>query len=441
MRTPKRALAGLVALLVLAGAAAFLITNRRAGPSLPELPPPALGDAVPFVQEQIRDAYSAFLEEPRDLEANVKIATVLHAYGHLDLAVIAYRRASLLAPRDFRWAYLLGMAQAAAGARAEATSTLAHAITLDDRDYTPARIHLAELLLESGELEPSGRLLEGVLAHEPDMPIAHYHYGRLLARRGDLERAVKHLGRAVALSPRYGPAHYALAIAYRELEDGERAQHHLERYQSCRDEKAPVKDQLLFEVEMLNDGPAKRLERAESLATAGHLEASIREYLRVLEIDPSNLAAHSWLIRLYGKSGDLAKAREHYRRALEVNPDWSEGHAHFGAVLLHHHRFEEAVGVLSASARGNPYSAEARSQLGLAYEGVGDLQKAIRTFLHALEIEPNNLAANARVGLLLLKRGTPSAAIPHLELAYREARAQGQDALAKQIGAALEKAR
>ena len=87
-------------------------------------------------------------------------------------------------------------------------------------DYLPARVGLAEALLESGALEESQRLFEGLIAEPRAEPAAELGLGRLDALKGRNDLAIAHFQRAIALFPEFGAAYYALGAVVRALRDG-----------------------------------------------------------------------------------------------------------------------------------------------------------------------------------------------------------------------------
>jgi len=113
----------------------------------------------PAVAEQIRLAREETRHKPRDAEAFGKLGMIFQVYGKYELAETCYGRARALAPRSFRWTYYLGNVEGWLGKYSEAVSYVQEALTIDP-GYAPARVRLAQLLFESGDMEQSARLYE-----------------------------------------------------------------------------------------------------------------------------------------------------------------------------------------------------------------------------------------------------------------------------------------
>ncbi len=267
---------------------------------------------------------------------------VLQTYEDYELAVTCYTMAHNLAPNEFRWLYLLGVSQMALGKQREAARTLRDAVRLKPED-APARLKLADALLAAGELTESRALYETLLARQGDLSQAHYGLGRINAAQRNPSAAVEYLRKALELFPQYGAAHYALALALRDLGDAAKASEHLALHQKFKTVRPPLADPILREVANLNQGATERIRRGIELEAAGRLEESIAEHERALEINPHLTQAHINLIQLYGRSNNAARAEEHYRAVVALDPNLAESHYNFGVMLAGQHRQTEAL--------------------------------------------------------------------------------------------------
>ena len=153
---------------------------------------------------------------------------MLHAWEQWDGAHQAYARAQALAPRAFEWPYLDAVVLQRLARHAESAARLRQALAASP-GYLPARVKLAEALLEAGDLDESQRLFDALVREPAAEPAAEFGLGRIAAAKGLHDAAVTHLQRAVALFPEWGAAYYALALSYRALGRRDEAQRALER--------------------------------------------------------------------------------------------------------------------------------------------------------------------------------------------------------------------
>ena len=170
------------------------------------------------------------MSRPSDVDAVGTLARTLHAWDQWGAAHDAYLRAQALAPRAVEWPYLDGVALQRLARPVEAAARFDDVLRRTP-DNLPARVRLAEALLDSGNLDRAEQLYDALRREPAAAPVAEWGLGRIAAARDRPELAVTHLERAVALFPEYGAAHYALALSYRALGRREAAERALELHQ------------------------------------------------------------------------------------------------------------------------------------------------------------------------------------------------------------------
>ena len=82
--------------------------------------------------------------------------------------------------------------------------------------------------------------------------------------------------------------------------------------------------------------------------------------------------------------GDSAGAEQAYRRALEADPRSADAANGMGVLLVQSHRAPEAVAWFERALAGAPAFTEARLNLGIAYQEVGNRDKAIDAYRRVL---------------------------------------------------------
>jgi tetratricopeptide (TPR) repeat protein len=137
---------------------------------------------------------------PNDAEAVGALARLLHAWEQWEAAHEAYARAQSLAPKTFAWHYLDAIVLQRLARQTEAAARLEQALTISPDDL-PARVKLAEALLEAGNIERSQRLFDALRRVPESEAAAELGLGRIAATEGHHEEAVAHLQRAVSLFP------------------------------------------------------------------------------------------------------------------------------------------------------------------------------------------------------------------------------------------------
>ncbi len=368
-------------------------------PDLSEVPAPVLGNALPTLAEQVRSAYEAAKAEPTLVRPNAEYCLVLHAYKQLAMAENCYRRLQQLAPRDFRWAYLIAVAQEGIGQPEAAAISYQQAIEIEPW-FFPAKLKLAQLLLQLGETERAGSLYSELLDAHFSAALVQNSVGRWYMSSGEPERAIELLEQAVDTEPYFGEAHYALAMAYRTHGDIQKARHHSALHQRYRDVPPPA-DPILAEVMEQDRSVRTRLEHASEFVASGRYQEAVAEYQAVLKIAPGNALVHANLITTHANLGELDRAEAHYRQALAVRPDWAQAHYLLGRAKLHADYPREAIESLSQAVARDPYYDDAYLLRGVALQQVGRLKEAEASFREAIEVSPGNRTAHLELGGLL----------------------------------------
>jgi tetratricopeptide (TPR) repeat protein len=400
---------------VLITAFVLLTAAANARPAtLPPLPQLDLSNTFPGVRNQIRKAEAAAHARPNDSEANGKLGMVLDAYEQYSAAEVCYRRAHLLAPAAFPWAYNLAYVQMKLGKYRDAAAAFEAALKIRP-DYFPARLNLAECLLSIGQLRESRALFEEIVRKYPDNPEAYYGLGRVESQQGDAESAARTLEKAIELFPQYGGAHYALAMVYRKLGKGSEAQAQFAAYQANVANNPSEVDPLRAAVQHLNQTPLRYLRQGIELEQAGDLQGAIQAHLKAIELDPDFVQAHINLIQLYARAGEYSKAEEEYRIAVRLNPHRADCYYNYGVLMFGLGKYAEAEQAFRQAIAGNPYYAQAHNNLGFLLQQQGHLQEALREFEEAVKYQPDYRLARFHIGQILANQGDYKAAIEQFQ--------------------------
>lgn len=132
-----------------------------------------------------------------------------------------------------------------------------------------------------------------------------------------------------------------------------------------------------------------------------------------------------------GSVSGPAAARAEFENALKLDESLTAARYQLGVVLLASSDAAGAEAALLKVTQQEPRWASAHSALGLAYYGGGKFKEAVDAYRKASEIEPNNAAPVAGLGLARIMKGEreglkdieraakldPNSALPHLNLA------------------------
>lgn len=149
------------------------------------------------------------------LEEFLRNAERCRVEGNLPQAIDWQKRASRLAPNDYRIACNLGSMLKVAGEYAEARKYLQYALSLKD-DPMEARYNLGMLHIDQSRLDDAISLFEPLIEKHPDFVPGLFALGLARHRKGDLAGAVEVYCRAHRAQPENVDVCYNLGVAFRD---------------------------------------------------------------------------------------------------------------------------------------------------------------------------------------------------------------------------------
>jgi tetratricopeptide (TPR) repeat protein len=392
----------------------FALGPIALGQSTPPLRPLPLATYPPAMREVLSRADRDARAHPADAAAVGALGRVLHAWDQWDSAHEVYAQAAALAPRTFEWQYLDACVLERLGRHDEAAARLRSAVAIAP-GYLPARVKLAESLLETGRIDESRTLFRALLSEAAAEPAARFGLGRLAALEGNHAEAVASFERALALFPEWGAANYALALSLRVLGRREEAGHAIERQALYGTRWPAIEDAVLARVADERDDGTSRLRRAQGLADAGDLAGAITENEAALARDPSLSVVHERLVTLYGRLGNWEKAEAHYREAVRAGFNLADVHYDYGVLLTQQGKWELAADAYRRACQINPAHAQAHNNLGQLLERTRQFDAALEEYRRAIESQPTFRLARFNAGRALVALGRPAEAVVELD--------------------------
>lgn len=163
-------------------------------------------------------------------------------------------------------------------------------------------------------------------------------------------------------------------------------------------------------------------------------QSALREYDMALEADPSMAEAwHGRGILLHVVFGRPDEAVAHYKKALELKPDFSEAKANLGNVYLDQKRFDDAIAMYEAALNDMLYATPfiAQGNLGWAKYMKGDTQSAISFIKAAVTTNPKFCLGYKNLGIIYDETGDSAEACKQFTR-YREKCAEVADAYTRE---------
>lgn len=118
------------------------------------------------------------------------------------------------------------------------------------------------------------------------------------------------------------------------------------------------------------------------------LDEAAMLYMRALELDPTMSIAYTNLGNIQFRRGRESEAVELYHRALDLDPGQAEAQFNLGYMLLDRGHAAAALPFFEGAVFSNALFADAHFYLAMAYESVGDREKARPSWHRYLQLEP-----------------------------------------------------
>jgi TolB-like protein/Tfp pilus assembly protein PilF len=129
--------------------------------------------------------------------------------------------------------------------------------------------------------------------------------------------------------------------------------------------------------------------------------------LKALELDDTLAEAHSSLALIKSSyDWDWSGADKEFRRAIELNPSYTEAHRLHAEVLWQTGRLDEAIAETKITLELDPLSLDTNNDLGLEFFLARQYDQAIEQEGKVLELDPNYIVAYYFRGVAYLQQST-----------------------------------
>lgn len=343
------------------------------------------------LEESVRDqitsaqaALAALLKNPSTTQATLseeygKLGQLYHAYSLFSAARDAYLNANRLAPKDFRWIYLLGKLDHQEGRFDDAIRRYQLARTLRP-DYVATLVNLGNIFLELNRLEDARASFSAALTIDKNNPAAHYGLGQVAVSKRNYAEAVDHFEKTLAQVPDANRVHYSLAMAYRGLGNAEKAKAHLAQQGSV---GVRVADPLVDGLSDLITGERVYLARGKVAFEAKRYADAVIEFRKAVAAKPDSVTARINLGAALTQVGDLNGAVEQFEEALRLEPGRVNAHYNLAVLLARQNKHEQAITHLRSALRVAENDLNARLLLAQELKNAEHLDESLLEYSRA----------------------------------------------------------
>ena len=339
---------------------------------------------------------------------------IYHAYSLTLPARDCYLNAGLLAPKDFRWPYLLGRIDQQNGRMDDAIRRLQEASALNP-EYVPIEVNLGNIYLETNLSTKAETSFRKALARQPENAAALYGLGQLALSQRNYAEAVSYFEKALQQAQGANRIHYSLALAYRGAGDLPKAEAHLAQRGTVGIRVAdPLFDQLLDLIE----GERLHLVRGRTALEAKRFADAAAEFRKAIAAKPDSVAGHLNLATTLVQMNDLNAAVTEFRIVLRLDPENANAHFNLAIVLATQNEHRAAIEELQALLKTNPEDLSARHFLAKELLNADREDEALAEFSRVAKTDLDNEEAVLQAVTLLSRAKQYANALDLLEKAH-----------------------
>ena len=380
----------------------------------------------------LKEYQKVVAEDPRALEVFKDIAQLSLRTGRTEDALRAAEHAKDLAPDDPESHLFLGDVYVARGDLSKAVQEFEKTLQLD-----PENLRAMENLGNYYSAFDVNRALEyynKYLVLSPREAEIYFQIGFLYEKNNNIDKAIEAFKKSAELDPSEVAPHLALAEIYESQKSTEAA---IAEYQKCvqLDPHNPTFEarlgHLYFQTERWDEAygafqKAAALEPRDGaiyywlarIAEERHQWAEAENDSRKaydLSRDPQFLPLLAYYLTVEGKPKEAISWLQKARKTDPTNPNVI---LFLGMDYLDLDKPKKALPILEAGAAQQPKDAQMQFQLGVAYDRLGQFDKAVAQFEKVLVLDPDNAPALNYLGYSFADR---SMRLPEAETMLRRA--------------------
>jgi tetratricopeptide (TPR) repeat protein len=355
-------------------------------------------------------------------EAYGTMGEIYHAYSLNSPAHECYLNAVQLAPKDFRWIYLLARLDQQDDRVDDAIRRYQIARALRP-DYVAVPVNLGNIYLQLNRLAEAGENFKAALQIDEAGAAALYGLGQVALSRRSYAEAAGYFAKALARAPAANRIHYSLAMAYRGLGETEKAKIQLAQ-------QGPVgvrpADPLVDGLPELIAGERVHLIRGRLALGAQRYAEAAAEFRKAVTAKPDSLIAHLSLGAALTQTGDLKDATTQFEEALRLDPTNTIAHYNLAVLLAHDNQHEQAIVHLQSVFSVDPNDLGARYLMAEELMKSNRPEEALAEFSRVVQADPDNEAALLEQVKLLQRMRQYKPALESLEKGYARNPQKGQ---------------
>ena len=163
----------------------------------------------------------------------------------------------------------------------------------------------------------------------------------------------------------------------------------------------------------------KTIQELINLYNSGKLDVVEKKIIELIKKNPKNYFLYNLFGAVLADKKNFEQALVNYKKSLEINPDYAEGHNNLGVTFYKLGKFIESIDSYHRAIKIKPNFAKSYNNLGLAYKELGKFNESINNYQQAIKINPDYAEAHNNLGVTFKKIGELSKSIDSYQQAIK----------------------
>lgn len=294
------------------------------------------------------------------------------------------------------------------------------------------RFREATEAMRAGRLEQAGEGFASVVKVAPTFAEAFFNLGLVREEQGKNEEAITHFEKALVLKPRLHGANLFLGVAHFRLNQTDKAIAAFKK-ETLAYPKDAAGWMWLGVAELVDEQAevaANALDRAAKLDPQNmdilyhrgraHLLVSKNSYEKMFKVDPHSWRVHQVLGQMAAEAERHEDAIAQYQAAIKLTPTQPGLHEELAGEYHAAARIPEAEGAYRQELQIDPHNVVARYRLGVLLVGIHDAAQGKALIEEALREKPGLADADYHLGRAEMMLGNDALAADYLKRAISE---------------------
>ena len=272
-----------------------------------------------------------------------------------------------------------------------------------------ALVYRGQILLRQDKPGEAINALQNAIKNDPSSGVAHYHLGIAFGQQGSLVQAEGEWREAVRLRPDLVEAYRALAEA--SLRRGD---------------MASLEDSANQIIKLQQTSPDGYLLRAATYIKRSQFPRAEQDIRKAMSVAPQSTAPLVQMGNLNLVQKNYAEAGKWYQQGLDRDPHSTDALSGLMNTYLIQKQYDKAIAAATAQIAKAPDSSAFYDLLGtVLFNNKKDPVAAEAAFKKSLELNQNNTDALAKLGQVLVSKGSTDEAIARYKKAQQNPREAG----------------